>query len=92
MPPKPHVFCHMCDYFSESNDACFYPDALLPSFPFKEFADYKKLNSDYNCSWYEPVKVYPDVHPGGRRYVTNRLVKFFAGLLKSSKPWKARIK
>jgi len=89
MPPKPHVFCHMCDYFSESNDACFYPDALLPSFPFKEFADYKKLNSDYNCSWYEPVKVYP-VRPGGQNMLRIWLRKFFAGLLKSSKPWKIK--
>ena len=89
MPPKPHVFCHQCDYYSESHDACFYPDAWTPSFPFKEAGDCRKHNADYHCSWYEPVRVYPHVHPGGHDMLEIRLRKFFAGLLK---PWKLRIK
>lgn len=64
MSPKPHVFCSQCDYYSESHDGCFYPDAWTPSSPFKEPGDCRKLNSDYYCSWYEPVKVYPSVRPG----------------------------
>ena len=81
---EPFVFCHMCDFYSESHDACFHPDAWGPghqSFPGKKPGNCLILNSDYHCQWYEPIpKVSPVVQPTGRGSLSFRFRKFLRRL------------
>lgn len=76
------VFCKDCQFFSESHNACFHPDAFAPDFPFKSVlgGNWKEINADYHCEWYDR---HPPIQPDGRlRGRLSRFKKFIDKLIR----------